>query len=93
MSDKPRTVEEIEAEIQRTRLAMQSTVNELSGRLNPRTQAKAAAEKAGDSAVKAGMSIVDGFKAAAKGDPTAIAHIASVATVVGLVAGLAKLRK
>jgi hypothetical protein len=93
VSDQPRSVEDIEAEIQRTRLAMQSTVNELSGRLNPRTQAKAAAEKAGDGAIKFGQNIVEDAKAVAKGDPRSLAKFASVATLVGLVAGVAKLRK
>ncbi|MDO5050074.1 MAG: DUF3618 domain-containing protein [Actinomycetaceae bacterium] len=93
MSDKPRSVEEIEAEIQRTRLAMQSTVDELTGRLDPRTQAKAVAEKAGDNATKFGQGVVDDLKAATKGEPGALARVASVASVVAVVAGIMKLRK
>ncbi|MDO5035002.1 MAG: DUF3618 domain-containing protein [Actinomycetaceae bacterium] len=93
MSNTPRTVEEIEAEIQRTRLAMQSTVNELSGRLDPRTQAKAAADTAVESATEFGHGVVDNFKAALKGDPRALAQVASAGVVVGLLAGIAKLRK
>lgn len=93
MSNAPRSVEEIEAEIQRTRIAMESTVNELSGRLDPRVQAKAAAERAGESATKFGNSVVDNLKAAAKGDPRALAKVASVGVGAGLLAGIIKLVK
>lgn len=93
MSETPRTVEEIEAEILRTRLAMQSTVNELSSRLNPREQAKAVTTRAGEKAAQFGQDTADEAKAALKGDPRALAKFASVGVALGLLAGLKKLRK
>ena len=93
MSETPRTVEDVEAEILRTRLAMQSTVNELSTRLNPREQAKAAATRAGEKATTFGQNTVADAKAALKGDPRALAKFASVGVGLGLLAGIKKLRK
>lgn len=93
MSEKPRTAEEVEAEIQRTRLAMQSTVDELTNRLDPRSQAKNVADKAAASASKIGEETKNTFKRAKEGDVTSISRLASAATVVGVVVGLIALKK
>lgn len=88
MSDKPRTVEEIEAEIQRTRLAMQSTVDELTGRLDPRAQAKSLADKAKVTARDLSRKAQTTVEEAKAGDPNALAKLASVATGVAVLGGL-----
>ncbi|MDO5729857.1 MAG: DUF3618 domain-containing protein [Actinomycetaceae bacterium] len=93
MSDKPRTVEDIEAEIQRTRLAMQSTVDEISGRIDPRTQAKDFADRAKASASDLGKRATDTVEEAKKGEPGALAMVASAATGVALLVGIALLRR
>lgn len=88
MSDKARTVEEIEAEIQRTRLAMQSTVDELTGRLDPRAQAKSLADKAKVTATDLGKKAQSTVDEAKEGDPNALATLASIATGVAVIGGL-----
>ncbi|MDO5722368.1 MAG: DUF3618 domain-containing protein [Actinomycetaceae bacterium] len=96
MSDaekKPRSVEEIEAEIQRTRLAMQSTVDELTGRLDPREQVKTVKEKAKAGAEDFSRRAQAAVEDAKEGDPTALATLASIATGVVLVAGIAIWRR
>ena len=88
-----RSVEDIEAEIQRTRLAMQSTVDELTSRLDPRTQVKSVTEKAKASAADLGKKAQDTMDDAKKGDPTALATLASIATGLAVVAGVAIWRR
>ncbi|MDO5719676.1 MAG: DUF3618 domain-containing protein [Actinomycetaceae bacterium] len=93
MSDKPRTVADIEAEIQRTRLAMQSTVDEITGRIDPRTQAKDFADRAKASANDMGKRASDTIDGAKAGDPGSLAMVASAATGIAVVAGLFFLRR
>lgn len=83
-----RSVEEIEAEIQRTRLAMQSTVDELTGRLDPRTQVKSVTAKAKAGVADLSKKAQDTVDDAKNGDPTALATLASIATGLVVVAGI-----
>lgn len=79
-----RTVEEIEAEIMRTRLALQSTVDELSFRIDPRAQVADLKERTvayGESVKSAAL---DTFEKAKAGSPKDMGIIAGVAAVAVL---------
>lgn len=77
-----RSAAEIEADLIKTREELTRTVDELSGRLDPRTQAKAAADK--------GKAFVDDVKA---GEPRAVQIAAGVGAAVAGIIGIAILRK
>ncbi len=104
MSDKARTVEEIEAEIQRTRLAMQSTVDELTHRLDPRAQVEDVKEKlktqaadfqnlAKERAEQFKKLAEDTIDDARQGQPRAIATIAGIGAAAALLVGIALIRR
>ncbi|MDT3766492.1 DUF3618 domain-containing protein [Gleimia hominis] len=91
--EKPRTVEDIESELQRTRLAMQSTVDELTSRLDPRAQMDQAKQKARVKADEWKSFATKTVEDAKEGDKTAITRLASVAAGVAAIVGIALLRK
>lgn len=81
-----RTVEEIEAEIQRTRLALQSTVDEITHRVDPREQVAEMKERAaayGATVKDHVMETVERAKAGSRKDIGILAGTAA-AIVVGL---------
>jgi len=77
-----RSAAEIEADLSQTRAELTRTIDELSGRLDPRTQARAAADK--------GRAFVDDVKA---GEPQAIQIVGGVLAVVVGIVGITILRK
>lgn len=77
-----RTAAEIEADLAKTREELTRTVDELSGRLDPRNQAKAAADK--------GRAFVDDVKS---GEPRAVRVVGGVLAAVAGIVGIAILRK
>lgn len=77
-----RTAAEIEADLAQTREALTKTIDELSDRLDPRSQARAAADK--------GRAFVDDVKA---GEPRAIQIAGGVIAVVVGIVGITILRK
>lgn len=77
-----RTAAEIEADLVKTREELTRTVDELSGRLDPRNQARAAADK--------GKAFVNDVKA---GEPKAVQIAGGVLAAVAAVVGIAILRK
>lgn len=93
MSDKndsapKRSIDDIEADLQRTREELTSSVNELVERLDPRTKAKEAAdgakERAGEFSAKAKSVAAD----AQQGDTQAIGILAGAAATAALAAFL-----
>lgn len=89
-----RTAAEIEADLARTRSELTATVNELSDRLNPRTQLNAAKESARAAAADFSTRAREMGDRAAGGDPTALAIVAGViATAAGVVIGAVLRRK
>lgn len=77
-----RTAAEIEEDLRRTREELTRTVDELSNRLDPREQAKAAADR--------GRAFVEEVKA---GEPRAVQIAGGVAAAVAAIVGLAILRR
>jgi hypothetical protein len=77
-----RSAAEIEADLKRSREELTRTVDELSGRLDPRRQAQAAAEQ--------GRQFVENVRS---GDPAAVRIAGGVAAVVAAVVGVGILRR
>jgi Protein of unknown function (DUF3618) len=77
-----RSAAEIEADLKQTRQELTRTIDELSGRLDPRSQARAAADK--------GRAFVDDVKA---GEPRAVQIAGGVLAVVVGIVGITILRK
>ncbi|WP_054952657.1 DUF3618 domain-containing protein [Flaviflexus massiliensis] len=79
-----RSAADIEADLQRTREELTKTVNELSDRLNPKTNAKAAADQAklkANEFVASARGVADD---AGRGEPSAIGILAAAAATVAL---------
>lgn len=77
-----RSAAEIEDDLRRSREELTRTVDEISGRLDPKRQAQAAADK--------GRAFVDDVK---QGEPRAVQIAAGVAAAVAGIVGLAILRR
>lgn len=77
-----RTAAEIENDLRRTREELTRTVDEISGKLDPKKQAQAAADK--------GRAFVDEVKA---GEPRAVQIAAGVGAAIAGIVGLAILRR
>lgn len=81
-----RSVKDIEEELERTRLEMTATVNELAGRLDPKKLGKDAAESAKAKAKEAGDKAKEVLDDARHGDVKSIAIVAgAAAAAVGLI--------
>lgn len=90
---KKRTVAEIEADLQRTREELTRTVDELSGRVDPRRQVEEIRNQARakfSSASAQGKSFVDDVKAK---DPKALGVLGAVAGVVAAITTAAIVRR
>lgn len=74
----PRSIKEIQDELESTRESLTSTVDELVDRVNPRTQAKEAVECAKEKT----QNLAEGVKA---GDPTSLGIVGAIVGVVALV--------
>jgi len=80
-----RSIEDIEAELRRTREEMTQTVNELAGRLDPKVVAKNAADQAKQKADTAANRVKALANDAKSGDLRAIGILAgSAVAVIGL---------
>lgn len=77
-----RTAEEIEADLRRHREDLTRTVDEISGRLDPRRQVEEASDKL--------RGFVDDVKA---GEPRAVQIVGAAAATVAAIVGLALLRR
>ncbi|MFV0252505.1 MAG: DUF3618 domain-containing protein [Beutenbergiaceae bacterium] len=77
-----RSAAEIEADLKRAREELTNTVDEISGRLDPRTQVKAAKEQ--------GQQFIADIKA---GEPKAVKVVGIAAATLAAVVGLAILRR
>ncbi|MDO5061272.1 MAG: DUF3618 domain-containing protein [Actinomycetaceae bacterium] len=86
-----RTVEEIEAEIQRTRLALQSTVDEITHRVDPREQVAEMKERATAYGETVKEYVLETVERAKAGSPKDLGILAGTAAAV--VVGLALLFK
>ncbi|MCS4484698.1 DUF3618 domain-containing protein [Gleimia sp. 6138-11-ORH1] len=86
-----RTVAEIEAEIQRTRLALQSTVDEITHRVDPREQVAEMKERAKNYTSVVKEQVLDTVERAKGGSAKDIGILAGVAIVAVL--GIAALVK
>lgn len=86
-----RTVEEIEAEIQRTRLALQSTVDEITHRVDPREQVAEIKERAAAYSTTVKERVLETVERAKAGSAKDIGILAGTGAAVAL--GLALLFK
>lgn len=86
-----RTVEEIEAEIQRTRLALQSTVDEITHRVDPREQVAEIKERAAAYSATVKERVLETVERAKAGSVKDIGILAGTGAAVAL--GLALLFK
>lgn len=95
MTENPaRTADQIEADLAQTRLELTGTVNELSDKLNPKTQLNVAKDQARVKVAGLQAQAKDVGDRAAGGDPTAIAIVAgAVVAAAGLIASLILRRK
>ncbi|MDO4888973.1 MAG: DUF3618 domain-containing protein [Actinomycetaceae bacterium] len=84
----PRTVDQIEAELARTRESLTDTVNELAERLSPRTLATDAKDTAVEKATQFAETTKALVEDAKGGDKRAIGIISGVAAAVVLVVAL-----
>jgi len=88
-----RSAAEIEADLRRTREELTRTVDELSDRLDPRTQVNAVKDQAkvlADGATKQAKTFVDDVKA---GDTKAVSIAGAAAAVVAGIIGISVLRR
>ncbi|EEH64582.1 hypothetical protein HMPREF0044_0319 [Gleimia coleocanis DSM 15436] len=83
-----RTVEEIEAEIARTRIALQSTIDELTHRVDPRAQVADLKERATEYGEKAKEYALDTVEKAKAGSLKEIGILTGVACATLLCLGL-----
>ena len=87
MTEQPkRSAADIEADLQRTRQELTEVVNELSGRLDPKTNAKAAADKAKAKATEFAEKAKAVPTDAGNGDANAIGILVAAAATAGLAA-------
>ncbi len=85
MSDKPkRSAEDIERDIRRTREDLTNSVNELAGPIDPKTNAKAAADAAKFKANEFGNKAKGVANDATAGDPTSIGIVAGAVATAAL---------
>lgn len=86
MSENPkkRSAEDIEADLQRTREELTAAVNELTTRLSPKANAKAAADNAKASAAQFAGRAKGVASDAGAGDPSALGIIAAAVGTIAL---------